>query len=175
LDELTPVVVARRPNVDEAIAAFMPIALQRPAVATYRVLVFAMGLIIVAAGIATLVYGRQYLYGTVWIVVGAFFLTRPFFAMRNAVRRLVVSSAKRLTDTHEVMTISAAGIDAKSDNASSHFDWSALSMARRLPTGLVYQVGGTTYYVSASEFASVAEFDRAIAIVRGGVGSNFRD
>ena len=173
MDALTPVVVTRRPNVDEAMTAFMPIALARPAIATYRVIVFILGAILVAFGIVSVFYMRDYLFGPICIVVGVFFLTMPLFAIRNAVRRLVLSSAKRLIDTHEVMTISSAGIDSKSDNATSHFDWSALSMAQRVPTGLIYRVGGTTYYVSASEFASTAEFDRAIAIVRGGTGATF--
>jgi len=175
MDALTPVVVTLRPNVDEAMAAFMPIAMQRPSVATYRVIIFVVGLILVAVGVLMAIYERSYFLGPLWIVVGAFFLIRPLFAMRNAVHRLVVASAKRLTDTHEVMTISSAGIDSKSDVASSHFDWAALSMAQRMPTGLIYQVGGTTYYVSASEFASKAEFDRAVAIVRGGIGSKFKE
>src|SRR5215469_3246616 len=118
MDALTPVVVTLRPNVDEAMAAFMPIAMQRPSVATYRVIIFVVGLILVAVGVLMAIYERSYFLGPLWIVVGAFFLIRPLFAMRNAVHRLVVASAKRLTDTHEVMTISSAGIDSKSDVAS---------------------------------------------------------
>src|SRR5690242_11701937 len=114
-------------------AAFMPIALQRPAAGTYRIAVFLLGLVLAGYGLLSLVYQRDYFFGLLWVAVGAFFLTLPILAIRNAVRRLVVASAKRLAESHEVMTISSSGIDTKSDNASAHFDWAALAMARRVP------------------------------------------
>jgi hypothetical protein len=132
-----------------------------------------VALVLIAYGVQAVTGEHDYLFGPVWIAGGAAVLILPLISVRSAVRRLVVTSAKRLADTHELLTISASGIDAKSDHAFAHYDWEALSMAQRLPTGLTYQIGGTTYYVSASEFASVAEFDRAIA--RAGVGANFRD
>jgi hypothetical protein len=175
VDALTPVVVTRRPNVDEALRALMPLVTKRPTTITYQLVIVVLALALVAYGVQAVTGEHDYVFGPVWIAGGAAVLVLPLLSVRSAVKRLVVTSAKRLVDTHEVLTISASGLDAKSDHATAHFDWAALSMARRLPTGLIYQIGGTTYYVSASEFASVAEFDRAVAIARAGVGANFRD
>jgi len=153
----------------------MPLVTKRPTTITYRLVVVILALALVAYGVQAVTGEHDYLFGPVWIAGGAAVLVLPLLSVRSAVRRLVVTGAKRLVETHEILTISASGIDAKSDHAFAHYDWAALSMAQRLPTGLIYQIGGTTYYVSASEFTTVAEFDRAVAIARTGVGTNFRD
>lgn len=153
----------------------MPLVARRPTTVTYRLVIIVLALALVAYGVQMVTGERDYLFGPVWIAGGAAVLVLPLLSIRSAVRRLVGASAQRLVETHEVLTISASGIDTKSDHASAHFDWAALSVAQRLPTGLTYQIGGTTYYVSATEFESIAEFDRAVAIARAGVGTNFRD
>lgn len=174
MDALTPVIVNRQPDPEEALRVMTPIVLRQTGIVVWRVICGLLGVAMLAfAAITFFSSTPDYVFGTFFLAFGVTLLIAPPFSVRRMVKRRIVDELNRAGGARGSLTISEAGIDVQGAHSNAHFDWSALTEARRIPEGILFRIGRIWAYVAVREFDSDPDFERALALFRSGLGAKF--
>ena len=110
-------------------------------------------------------------------VVGTFFAVFACALLVMWPLRFPAAMAKRIEKTlaaepgERALTFSTQGVDSKTPHTEAHVDWTAVKGARTVPEGLLLHIGRTRFFVSKRNFASPAEYDRAIQLIGSMIGA----
>jgi len=169
-DDPAPIQAVVNPDPSEAARVQTRLFLRSPLGIAFVALVVVVCLPIAALGF-WLIYARQQ------YIVGTFFAV---FACALAVMwplRFPAAMAKRIEKTlaaepgERVLTFSTNGVDSKTPHSAAHVDWTAVKGARTVPEGLLLHIGRTNFFVSKRNFASQAEYERAVELIGGKIGA----
>lgn len=162
-----------RPELEEMVRVLTPVTMRRRDMASYRLVCALFG--IAMFGVAVLFIVERH---TDFILVGLFvilslmFMLLPPIAVRNMVRKSIRTQLETTTD-YGTITFSDGGIDTKTENSSAHVNWAIVRTVRRIPEGMLVDTGRATSYVAARYFATLSDFESAVAIAREALGAKF--
>ncbi|HZV78553.1 MAG TPA: hypothetical protein VFF60_02960 [Candidatus Binatus sp.] len=163
------VTVTTRANAEEAARALFPTFIRQRTTIVY----FILGVLVIGGVVAGFIWLLSGLgisaFWPLFVIIGAIGIGllpwRFFVAFR---RRLGLRLSER--PGGETVTFSTTGMDSQSAHASAHVDWAAIKSARTTQLGLVLQLGRSVVYISKSDFTSIDEYRRALALIASGLG-----